>query len=425
MMKVLYVVGTNLSMNTSANISHNAYVQGLLENGCEVDILMSSSSWGEKDDSLPVFAEATYYIYNSISIIDRLKKSFKNIFDKQVSVRKQLKTGKESTPGKLSPNLNVKKLMREVIKKSYNLIFNTAHIYTLDRTWLKNALQFKENSPYDLIISNSSPASSHKLVLDLFSKKRITETRWIQIWEDPWFFDIYADHREELKVEEHRLLQAAKEIFYVSTLTMNYQKDHFPDCAHKMKHIPLPYLKLNDNKPQKDTDEVQFGYFGDYYSKTRNLQPFYDAMVESGAAAYINGDTDLSLRSTKSVSVNGRITLDRLNKLQDQTDVLVHLCNLKGGQIPGKIYHYSATTKPILFILDGTADEKKIIKEYFSNFNRYHFCENTKENILSVINQFLNADENFERQPVDDFAPKQVVAELLKSQLQKITDLNS
>ena len=54
-MKVLYVVGTNLSMNTSANISHNAYVQGLLENGCEVDILMSSSSWGQKDESLPVF----------------------------------------------------------------------------------------------------------------------------------------------------------------------------------------------------------------------------------------------------------------------------------------------------------------------------------------------------------------------------------
>ena len=424
-MKVLYVVGTNLSMNTSANISHNAYVEGLLENGCEVDILMSSSSWGEKDDSLPVFEEATYHIYKSTSIIDRLKKSFKNIFDGQVSEQNRLKTEKQFTPDKGSSNHNLKKVMREVLKKSYQLIFNTSHIYNLDRTWLRKALQFKENSPYDVIISNSSPASSHKMVLDLLSKKHVTETRWIQIWEDPWFFDIYADHRDELKLEEHRLLKAAKEIFYVSILTMEYQKDHFPDCAHKMKHIPLPYLKLNENNPPKHTDEVKFGYFGDYYSKTRNLQHFYDALVKSGAFAYINGDTDLSLESTKLISVNGRVTLDQLNKLQDQTDVLVHLCNLKGGQIPGKIYHYSATTKPILFILDGTTDEKIMIKEYFSKFNRYHFCENAKEDILTAINHFLDVAEDFKKQPVEDFAPKQVIAELLKSQLQNITDLNS
>lgn len=414
-MKVLYVVGTNLSMNTSANISHNAYVQGLLENGCEVDILMSSSSWGQKDESLPVFVEAKYYVYNSISIIDRLKKSFKNVFDKKVSIQNVIKTDKKFTSEKLISNSDFKDSVREIIKKSYEFIFNTGHLYSLDRTWLKNALHFKENSTYDLIISNSSPASSHKLVLDLFSKKRITKTRWIQIWEDPWFFDIYAGHRQEVKLEEHRLLQAAEEIFYVSILTMNYQKQNFPDCAHKMKHIPLPYLKLNENKPKKNTDEVRFGYFGDYYSITRRLQPFYDAIVESGATAYINGDTDLCFESTKLVSIGGRVTLDKLDKLQDQTDVLVHLCNLKGGQIPGKIYHYSATTKPILFILDGTTEEKVIIKEYFRKFNRYHFCDNTKDDILNSIKVFTDGHEHFNKNPVFDFAPKEVIAELLRN----------
>ncbi len=40
-MDVLYVVGSCLTKNTSANMSHNAYVQGLLENGCNVDIIMA------------------------------------------------------------------------------------------------------------------------------------------------------------------------------------------------------------------------------------------------------------------------------------------------------------------------------------------------------------------------------------------------
>lgn len=412
-MRVLYVVGTNLRVNTSANISHNAFVQGLLENGCEVDIIMSSSSWGQKDDSLPIWNEAKYFVYNSVPRLDKFKSAIKRIIDKKEIPENKTKGNNVSPSEDAQASSNIRMTVRNLIKKIYKLLFNTSNIYFLDRIWLKNAIQFREALPYDIIISNSSPASSHKLVLDLIAKKGITETRWIQIWEDPWFFDLYGGHTEEVRKEEHRLLRAAKEIYYVSALTTQYQKIHFPDCAYKMKHIPLPYLKLDENSNCKNTDSIKFGYFGDYYSKTRNLQPFYEAAVESGIIANIYGDTDLSLKSTKSVSINGRATLDKLRKLQEQTDVLVHLCNLKGGQIPGKIYHYSATTKPIIFILDGTDNEKVIIKEYFLKFNRYHFCENRKEDILKVIGAFINGDENKEQQPVFEFSPKQVVAKLL------------
>ena len=414
-MRVLYVVGTNLRRNTSANISHNAYVQGLFENGCQVEILMSSSSWGEEDDALPVWTDAKYHIFNSVSFIDRVKRVFKNKIDKKVSSNKKIAVTSESTTRVGTQNDGFKIIIRNIIKKMYNFLFNTSDIYNLDRIWLYNAKKFKETSPYDLVISNSSPASSHKLVLDLFSKKRISETRWIQIWEDPWFFDLYGGHNEKIRIEEQRLLRAAKEIFYVSPLTLEYQKQHFPDCASKMKHIPLPFLHGSDRKQTANVDNLKFGYFGDYYSKTRNLKPFFDAVVESDTRAYISGDSDLRLSSTDNVTVNARVTLDKLNVLQDQVDVLVHLCNLKGGQIPGKIYHYSATDKPILFILDGTEREKKIIKDYFNKFNRYHFCDNTKEKILNSIISFQLGNEELERHPVSDFAPKKVVAEILYS----------
>ena len=414
-MKVLYVVGTNLSKNTSANISHNAYVKGLLENDCQVDILMSSSSWGESDESLPTWKEATYFIYNSVSLIDRFKIKFKNIFDKKVIIKDENIDKTKLRTVVSAPNDNWKEPIRNLIKKSYEFISNKSQLYKLERTWLKNASCFKINTEYDLIISNSSPAASHKLVLNLLSKKNITAKRWVQIWEDPWFYDIYGGNSEEVKQEEHKLLQAAKEIFYVSVLTLQYQKIHFPDCAHKMEHIPLPFLQLSENKPRKNLESCIFGYFGDFYSRTRNLQPFYEALREGGASGYIYGDGDIPLLSTSDVQVHGRVTLDKLAKLQDESDVLVHLCNLQGGQIPGKIYHYSATTKPILFILDGTTKEMLIIKNYFKNYNRYHFCENRKEDILKSIKSFLTGNENFDKQPVHEYQHIQVISKLLNN----------
>lgn len=419
--RVLYVVGTNLSMNTSANISHNAYVQGLLENGCEVDILMANDSWGEKDDGLPTWKEAKYFIYDSISLADRLKKYYKNVFERNASQAAVQSPSPASKSDKTTEFGTVKIAVRDLIKKGYELLFDTTNIYTLNRTWLRNGLQFRENSPYDLIISNSSPAASHKMVLDLLAKKRITKTRWIQIWEDPWYFDLYGGHSEKVKHEEHRLLRAAEEIFYVSTLTLHYQKKHFTDCAHKMKHIPLPYLQFVENKNTNEQGHIRFGYFGDYYSHTRNLLPFYEALAETGAFAYINGDTDLDLPSTDKISVNGRVTLDRLNELQDKTSVLVHLCNLHGGQIPGKIYHYSATTKPIVFILDGAPDEIEMIEAYFSRFDRYYFCRNTKASIGAVLKKIGDQKRFAELQPVKDFAPKEVISQVLLNYGQQST----
>jgi hypothetical protein len=414
-MKVLYVVGTNLSKNTSANISHNAFVQGFLENNCEVDILMASSSWGQNDSNMPVWKEANYFTYNSVSFSEKLTCKIKLLFDKNNLIKNEAINKIDSNTDSSYLYQNWKGYIRNFLKKSYDMFFNATSIYKLDNSWLKSASRFKNDTLYDIIISNSSPAASHKLVLELITKNRIKGVRWIQIWEDPWFYDLYGGHNEKVKQEEHRLLRAATEIFYVSTLTLEYQKMHFQDCSHKMEHIPLPYLKISENIARNKSKLSRFGYFGDYYAKTRNLKPFYEALLESGSFGYIFGDTDLFLPSTKSIEVCGRVTLDKLVELQDQSDILVHLCNLHGGQIPGKIYHYSATTKPILFILDGTSKEIQMIKEYFEKYNRYHFCINNKEDILKIMKSFLAGNEDFEKEPVAEFHPRQVISLLLNN----------
>lgn len=410
-MKVLYVVGTCLTRNTSANMSHNGYVQGLLENGCDVDILMAKSSWGAEDRGLHAWKGASYYVYDSLNFKSKIQRRFTHAGRIQKTITSSNLTV-EATKH-IEARFSLKLSLRKIAKKIFYIIFPDDPLYPLEKVWLQNAVTFKGKKHYDLIVSNSSPAASHRLVEELIKRKHISYTRWIQIWEDPWFFDLYGEHGNNIKNEEHRLLQVASEVYYVSPLTLHYQKQLFPDCACKFKYVPLPALRFEEELKETNPNSIIFGYFGDYYQVTRNLQPFYDALVARGEKGCIYGDTDLNLISTEKITVKGRVTLDVLADVQANTDVLVHLCNLKGGQIPGKIYHYSVTKKPILFILDGTEEEIRLLKEHFAKYNRYVFCENNRQSIMDAMGIIKTDLASIHYNLVEDFIPKQVVKKIL------------
>ena len=402
-MDVLYITGANLTKNTSANMSHNAFVQGLLDNGCNVQIIMESDSWGNKDSVLRCFGSIKYHEYQSLSFIERIKQRIS--YESSKDVNSNIFINEDE----LSTKISIKNKIRNLLKKIF-YYFKKDKLYPLDETWIKKASRFKSDKKYDLIVSNSSPAASHKLADLLIRNRKIKTNRWIQIWEDPWYYDLYGGHTLVEKEEEHFLLRQASEVYYVSPLTLMYQKKYFADCADKMKCVTLPFFEYEEQGAEKPI-QGSFGYFGDYYSVTRNLEPFYNALKESEYKGFIYGDNDLCLRPTENIEVSGRVTLDVLSEIQRQTEVLVHLSNLKGGQIPGKIYHYSATRKPILFILDGTEDEKRELFRFFSKFDRYYFCENNEEDIFSTMRKIINERKVFE--PIKEFSPKEIVRKII------------
>lgn len=412
-MKVLYITGSCLTKNTSANMSHNSYLQGLIENGVEVDVVTAKDGWGSEDHKLPKFNGADYFEFESVSWIDSLRLFARRFFPLKEASNAIAKSNQGVEAKELEAKETEKKIsFRDSLKSLFYKLFKPDPIYPLHVTWLKNASRFRSDTLYDMVISNSFPEASHKLVLILKKKRRIRFKRWIQIWEDPWYSDLLSGQSEAFFQEEQRLLQEAEEIYYVSPLTLYYQKKFFPDCADKMKSIPLPYLKFGEGKFAQ-TSDISFGYFGDYYSYTRNLKPFYKALCTLKSIGYIYGDSDLNFQSSDRIIVSGRVTLDVLEKVQEQTSVLVHLSNLKGGQIPGKIYHYSATEKPILFILDGTKDEIEMLKSYFSQFHRYCFCENNQESIQEAMAYIIDNYQQLKGFVVEEFSPKAIVSHLI------------
>lgn len=394
-MNILVITGSPLRLNSSANLCHRAYICGLIENGHTIDLLQMSENKLNIDNSIqmPEFRKVFEYegsIYSQLGAAKNTKSSDNNIDE-------------ISTTSKNSLTNSIFSYIKHLVRTK---IYGT---YSFDSIWyLRVKYKFHIKYKYDLVISLAYPYISHK-VAEFLIQKRINTDRWIQIWEDPWSLEPGENYRKSsILKEEHRILPKADEIIYVSPITLDYQKHEFIEAADKMRWLPLPAYFSSENT-DIDYSTLRFGYFGDYSSNVRNLKPFYNVVYSNNLSTTICGSTDEHFLSNDCVSIYPRIPIGELKEYENNTNVLVFLCNLYGGQIPGKIYQQSATNKLILFILDGTDEEKKIIYDYYSQFNRYIFCENNEESILNAINdipKYLN-DERYTK-PLDIFSPKNI-----------------
>ena len=401
-MKILVINGDCVQVNTSANLCHLAYLRGLTDAGHEVTLLSADGRDYALDPSMKIPEGIRQHTYYGVSLYEKLSLQKKE--------QKQTTQNSSSSGQKRKPSVK-QKVIRSV-KKAVLASYGVHGIYS---TFVRKAMAFRSDEVYDYMISLSTPVTSHLIAHRLLDSGKVRCKHWIQVWEDPWYSDAYGfNHREEVFREEKRLLSFAERICYVSPITLENQKKLFPENREKMYWQPLPayYSAAREDSALRGKE---FGYFGDYGLPARNLKCFYDAALKTKIHVTICGNSNLSLESTNQIQIYPRLTLEKLKPFEEKTDILVFLCNRKGGQIPGKIYQYAATYKTILFILDGTEDEKCVIRNYFEPFNRFVFCENTAEDIEQAIYRILGDDygEVINR-PLDEFEPVKIIQRILE-----------
>lgn len=399
-MNVLFIIGNCLKVNSSANLCHIAYINGFIDLGHNVELLTASDKNLNIDKSMKIPNVQNIYEY-PVSLYEQLgnKKNSSNI--------NIIQKNNEKTADKICIKSMIVSKLKRAIKKIYG-------VYFTDIIWYLNAKKFKTIKSYDLVVSIAYPPISHKLAAYLIKRRRIKTKKWIEIWEDPWSLDLVGSYdNDAVRREESKLVEKPDKVLYVSPLTAIYQKNIFSTAAEKMTWQPLPsYYSISNESV--DFSSIRLGYFGDYVSTVRNLKPFLNVATKENIETYICGKTDLSYNSTNSVIINPRLPLEELKKYENKINVIVFLCNLKGGQIPGKIYQYSASNKAILFILDGTEKEKNVIKEYFNKFERYIFCDNNEKSILNAIKQIPEyiKDPKYTT-PLDNFSSQKIVNSIL------------
>lgn len=405
-MKVLVINGDCVTRNSSANLCHMAYIRGLVNLGYEVTLLSGDPKEYDVDKSMIIPSSVKCIYYYGTTIYEKMSISKSKSKEDNASLARVDYSTNES---KLS-------IKSKLVNSAKNFVLSSYGIHGIYSKFVKKAQKFKSDTEYDIVLSLSTPVTSHLLTYNLLEAGHIKTKKWIQVWEDPWYVDVYGfNEKEKIYKEEKRLLSYAQRVCYVSPLTLKNQKEIFPESAHKMYWAPLPFYYKNDEQGSTVNKYNNYGYFGDYAPVSRDLAPFYAAAKNIGVNVNICGNPSNLFAQTDKITIYPRLQLGELKPIEDKTNVLVFLCNRMGGQIPGKIYQYSATYKTILFILDGTDEEKKVLKSYFEQFNRYIFCENTVEDIERAIKLIENNDfGNVKNEPIDEFNPAKTIMKVLE-----------
>lgn len=405
-MKILFVVGSCLKSNSSANLCHMAYIKGAIENGHQVEVLSVSDKDVPIDKGIKLPKEIKWINYNSAFYTRySYKKSLKNVQETNV-----VNSGNDEKKA----DINLKGI-RGIVRNFKNRYIESLGIFGFDTPWVKRASNFRNSEKYDMVISLAWPPASHEATRILLEKKHIYTTCWCQIWEDPWYLDLWMDKDLNKYETEKKLISKADKVMYVSPITLKYQKEAFSEYANKMFWEPLPFYYVDNDQisKKKDIDKI-FGYYGDYHPHIRNLSEFYFAAKEVGAHVNIFGNPSNLFEKTDKINISPRVGIDILKEAERNTDIMVFVCNVKGGQIPGKLYQYSSTDKAILFILDGTEEEIEEIRKYYERYHRYIFCRNEKEEIKHVMKKLI-ADETFDvvNERVEDFTPKNIFKRIM------------
>jgi len=268
---------------------------------------------------------------------------------------------------------------------------------------------------YDIMISSSDPKSSHFFAQKIYEQNRSRIGRWIQYWGDPFALDINQSGGSAFRVKcaEKKLLRYADKVIYVSPFTLNKQRELYPMYADKMHYLPIPVRAKQISDNQKiDNSHLKIGYFGAYKKRDRDIIPLYEAVNQTNHHLEIVGPSDVILSSTEHVNVHEQVRMPvaYIEEREKETDVLVCICNRSGTQIPGKAYHYAMTNKYVLIILDGEYAEE--IRDFLSKYDRYVFCDNNEESIISALNSIDKRPSL--RSPCASFDPMNIAEEYIR-----------
>ncbi len=403
-MNILVINSDCLQVNSSANLCHLAYIRGLTDSGHQVDVLSADGRDYTLDPSMQLPDGVSNFTYYGVSLYEKL------------SLKKHaVPTSASATSTPISQPAKKKRILHRIVDMGKSLFLSCYGPHGIYATFVRKSVGFRSSKHYDYVISLATPPSSHLLAHKLLRKGHIQADHWIQIWEDPWCSDAYGfNGKKSILREEKRLLSFAEKVCYVSPLTLRNQQRLFPESAHKMYWQPLPYYYKDEAPVAVPAKPTVYGYFGDYVPAARNLEPFYEAAKKMGITVNICGRPNNLFPSTENIHIHPRLPLDQLKPLEDKTNILIFLCNRKGGQIPGKIYQYSATEKTILFIMDGTEEEQKVLYDFFSPFNRYVFCENTVESITAAIEKIESGNlGDVQNKPLEAFNPQETIRKIL------------
>lgn len=376
-MNILFISLYPFFANNSGMMRNRALVKGLVDNGHKVDVITIENNKLQKTTSCKDIGINNIYYAGRNQLYDSI-------------------TGQKKQKG-----TTLKKILERIIRVLYHKFY--PFDYTM-RIAKRINIRLIGDRKYDMIISSSNPWSSHEAVKRLI-KQGLQYKSWIEYWGDPLSNNVSNKcilPDIVLQKYEKKLFSISDKIVFVSPLTFEYEKKVHKTYISKFAYLPIPF-----DEPKFYYGNKYVGYYGDYYSKSRNIYPFYNAVNELKVPTVIVGSSNLKLHSTEYVEIYDR---GDVSHFMEKTMLLIVVLNKRGTQIPGKIFHYSGTNIKTLVICDG--NNSNAIRKYFEKYNkRFFFCDNNKNDIKKALTTILQ--NNCPADPIMEFSGKVISNEMI------------
>lgn len=427
MRKKIYIVIYNFPpIGAGRAWAWHHFANKLSQNGYDVSIITTEPSKNDPLYSVSALQMLENRKYNIIRVNDA--KFYYLTYSKYTKPKEEIETNIRDR----------KKGIRSVLIKIYR--FFTRIIFYPDRMcmWAKNVRKFlmkQDFSNNDIIISIGFPFSTHyqmykfakrkkcKLILDYgdpwhFNPSPETEPKWRQKL-DYYIEKKIVDFADYIIVTTDTTYKAFKKIFKINKIGILRQGVNIKD-----------YFLENESIEKKEA--IRMVYTGIFYKEIRDPSIFFNALkiidqkIDYKIEIIIAGRIDpyfseiiskLDLKNMKNIKVffEGNIGFNECIKLQNTSDILLFFSNKYEMQVPGKLYEYLATDKPILSISYNKGETEEIIEKHNRGVIVFN-DEKLAEKLLNILSTY-NKHECFpslSNKVVDAYDWKNISKEALK-----------
>lgn len=350
MKRILIIMGNHSPESSSVANCIEPLIEELVNNGFEIDIVTDRKQVKipqyERMDNINVYRVDDCRAMNTITLYEL----------QQIESTKTLKI--------------LTQLFIFILKACYYIRYCSFAIEKPVAGWQEKAILTKcvelhKNHNYNVVISVSLPFKSHHIA-NQFTQVIDKPIKWYIFEFDPFSFNkrIAKSERMHKKLfkDEYNMFQSCDKIFLTPELYKFYSKTKFSAFIEKFISIPYANMQpINFNKEEvneikMNCEKINCIFTGRLYKDIRN--PSYAFKLFS----QLNNNIHFTLITNFTIDIikqNVTCFEDKFSIYPFQTrdtslsslmnaDILINIGNTVEFQIPGKIFEYMSTGKPIV-----------------------------------------------------------------------------
>ena len=304
--------------------------------------------------------------------------------------------------------------------------------------WIKPVVneltKYLKENPVDAIITTGPPHSVNRIGYLLNEKLQIP---WLADLQDPWTQVDYYKHFKISKWAHRRHRKMENQIFdnadLITIVSNSWKTDLESIGASNVEVVPLGYdtTDFSENiKLDSNFTLTHLGLLGEDRNPTILIEVIADlCKLDSNFSKYFRlqlvGKVNDRLKNlvkkldlSEQVSFIGQVNRDEALEIMQASQLLLLLLNKAenvGGRIPGKVFEYFGSRRPVLSLGPNNTDIEKMLSESGAGENiDYSDKSQLKIYLLNQLNRFLNEGINYTSNSVKKFTHKEVSATFAK-----------